>query len=71
MNDLLVPTIATILDQQDETPDTRTYRLRFRDDAEAESFDFKPGQFLELSVFGAGEAPFCLAPAPPAAAASR
>jgi len=64
MNDLLVPTIATILDQQDETPDTRTYRLRFRDDAEAESFDFKPGQFLELSVFGAGEAPFCLASSP-------
>ncbi|NJD10657.1 MAG: hydrogenase [Gemmatimonadetes bacterium] len=64
MSDLLVPAIATILDQQDETPDTRTYRLRFRDDAQAERFDFQPGQFLELSVFGAGEAPFCLASSP-------
>jgi NAD(P)H-flavin reductase len=64
MNDLLVPAIATILDQRDETPDTRTYRLRFRDDEAAEGFDFRPGQFLELSVFGAGEAPFCLASSP-------
>ena len=64
MNDLLVPSIATILAERDETPDTRTYRLRFREDKEADAFDFKPGQFLELSVFGAGEAPFCLASSP-------
>lgn len=62
--DLLIPTIATILEQRDETPDTRTYRLRLRDPEEAEHFDFKPGQFLELSVFGAGEAPFCFASSP-------
>lgn len=64
MNDLLVPSIARILDQRDETPDVKTYRLRLRDDAEQDGFDFRPGQFLELSVFGVGEAPFCLASSP-------
>jgi NAD(P)H-flavin reductase len=64
MVDLLLPRVATILSQRDETPDTRTYQLRFRDVREQEQFTFRPGQFLELSVFGAGEAPFCLASSP-------
>jgi len=62
--DLFLPRIATILTQRDETPDTRTYGLRLRDDYGEERFDFRPGQFLELSVFGVGEAPFCLASSP-------
>lgn len=64
MVDLLVPSVATILSQRDETPDTRTFELRFRDPEQQERFDFRPGQFLELSVFGVGEAPFCLASSP-------
>jgi len=62
VNDLMVPTIATIQDRRVETPDTCTYRLAWRD--AHDRFDFRPGQFLELSVFGAGEAPFCLASSP-------
>ncbi len=62
MNDLLVPTIARIGDHRHETPDTCTYRLDWV--RESDRFDFRPGQFLELSVFGAGEAPFCLASSP-------
>lgn len=62
MNDLLVPTIATIVDRRHETPDTSTYHLDWRDPGDR--FRFRPGQFLELSVFGAGEAPFCLASSP-------
>ena len=58
----MVPSIATILDERNETPDTRTYHLGWRD--ERDRFSFRPGQFLELSVFGAGEAPFCLASSP-------
>lgn len=58
----MVPSIATILEERDETPDVRTYQLGWRD--EADRFGFRPGQFLELSVFGAGEAPFCLASSP-------
>jgi sulfhydrogenase subunit gamma (sulfur reductase) len=64
MGDLFLPSVATILSQKDETPDTRTYRLRFRDPDEHDGFTFRPGQFLELSVFGVGEAPFCLASSP-------
>lgn len=64
MADLFLPSVATIGRQRDETPDTRTYELRFRDAAEHERFAFVPGQFLELSVFGIGEAPFCLASSP-------
>ncbi len=64
MDDLLLPSVATILDQRDETPDTRTLQLRFRDGERQDRFAFRPGQFLELSVFGLGEAPFCLASSP-------
>jgi len=64
MDELFLPSVATILNQKDETPDTRTYRLQFRDPQEQERFTFQPGQFLELSVFGVGEAPFCLASSP-------
>lgn len=64
MTSLLIPSVASIVEQRDETPDVRTYALRFRDHAEQDRFDFRPGQFLELSVFGVGEAPFCLASSP-------
>ncbi|UCG87167.1 MAG: FAD/NAD(P)-binding protein [Gemmatimonadota bacterium] len=64
MADLFSPSVSTILSERDETPDTRTYQLRFRDSQEHERFVFRPGQFLELSVFGVGEAPFCLASSP-------
>jgi len=64
MRDLLVPCVATILAERDETRDTKTFSLRFRDEAEHSAFHFRPGQFLELSVFGVGEAPFCLASSP-------
>ncbi len=48
----------------DETPDTRTYRLRFTDPAKATGFSFRAGQFGEYSVFGAGESTFCIASPP-------
>lgn len=64
MGDLFLPRLARITGTRDETPDTRTFALRFRDEGEQERFCFRPGQFLELSVFGWGEAPFCLASSP-------
>ncbi|HSW28385.1 MAG TPA: FAD/NAD(P)-binding protein [Longimicrobiales bacterium] len=64
MNELLIPSVATIVGDKSETPDTRTFALRLRDGSDQERFTFKPGQFLELSVFGVGEAPFCLASSP-------
>lgn len=64
MSDLFLPRLARITGVRDETPDTKTFSLRFREDGAQERFSFRPGQFLELSVFGWGEAPFCLASSP-------
>jgi NAD(P)H-flavin reductase len=64
MSDLFLPDIAGIVDVVDETPDTKTFALRFRDTRHRNGFHFLPGQFVELSVFGCGEAPFCIASSP-------
>jgi sulfhydrogenase subunit gamma (sulfur reductase) len=48
----------------EETPDVRTYRLKFKNKEEAEKFAFKAGQFGEYSVFGEGESTFCVASSP-------
>lgn len=64
MNDVFLPDIACLVGVSDETPDTKTFAWRFRDSKDGTSFHFLPGQFLELSVFGYGEAPFCIASSP-------
>ncbi len=61
MEQLLVPTICTVDRIIQETPDTRTYRLKFKDDSLTESFSWLPGQFVEFSLFGSGECTFCIA----------
>ncbi len=48
----------------EETPDTKTFRLEFADDSAREDFSFKTGQFGLYSVFGEGEATFCIASSP-------
>ncbi len=48
----------------EETPDVRTFRLKFKNLEEAENFSFKAGQFGEYSVFGEGESTFCVASSP-------
>jgi len=64
MDSLFLPLVARIVEVREETPDTRTFSLKLRDGAGRPSFGFLPGQFLELSVFGIGEAPFCVASSP-------
>jgi len=61
---LYIPKIAIIDEIIDETPDTKTFRLRFEDQEYAKSFAWEPGQFVEVSVFGAGEAPIGFASSP-------
>jgi len=61
---LYIPMPAVIEDIVDETPDTKTFRLRFEDVDYAKSFSFEPGQFVEVTVFGAGEAPIGFASSP-------
>jgi len=48
----------------EETPDVRTFRLKFKNAEDAEKFTFKAGQFGEYSVFGEGESTFCVASSP-------
>ena len=48
----------------EETPDVRTFRLKFKNTEDAEKFSFKAGQFGEYSVMGEGESTFCVASSP-------
>jgi len=61
---LYQPHRVEIKEITDETVDTRTLRLEFKDPEVAQSFNFKAGQFGEYSVFGAGESTFCIASSP-------
>jgi NAD(P)H-flavin reductase len=47
-----------------ETPDIKTFKLAFQDDEVKKKFDFQSGQFALYSVFGQGEATFCIANSP-------
>lgn len=46
-----LPRVAVIESIRDETPDVKTFRVKFEDD----SFTFKPGQFVMVSILGVGE----------------
>jgi sulfhydrogenase subunit gamma (sulfur reductase) len=61
VNNPYLPLLATIQETRPETHDINTFTLRIDDAAAREAFTYRPGQFLEVSVFGAGEAPFCIA----------
>jgi NAD(P)H-flavin reductase len=61
---LYEPKIAVVDKITDETPDTKTYRVRFEDEDYARSFEWEPGQFVEVTVFGAGEMPIGFASDP-------
>ncbi|MFH1159347.1 MAG: FAD/NAD(P)-binding protein, partial [bacterium] len=61
MEQLLVPSLCTIERIIQETPDIRTYRLKFKEESRIESFSWFPGQFVEFSLLGSGECTFCIA----------
>ncbi|GAI02925.1 unnamed protein product, partial [marine sediment metagenome] len=49
---------------ENEARDIKTFELVFADQQHRENFDFVPGQFAQLSVFGAGESPIGIASSP-------
>jgi NAD(P)H-flavin reductase len=53
--------IKAIIQETDSDLDIKTFRLQFGDGPKME---FRPGQFVELSIPGAGEAPFGFASSP-------
>jgi len=61
---LYTPYRMRIAKVTDEAPAVKTFRLEFVDPADGEQFAFKAGQFGEYSVYGEGEATFCIASAP-------
>jgi NAD(P)H-flavin reductase len=61
VNNPYLPLLATIQKVKPETYDTTTFTLQLDDPEARRSWSHRPGQFVELSVFGAGEAPFCIA----------
>ena len=63
-DNVYVPNIAVIEKIVDETYDTRTFHFNFKDEKLREEFTFESGQFAEYSVFGAGEATFCISSSP-------
>ncbi len=61
---IYVPEIATItkIEQMSETE--KLFEIKIDDDKTRKDFDFLPGQFVELTVFGLGEAPFSIPSSP-------
>ncbi len=63
MDNCYIPRKARIIDIIQETKSNlniKTFRVKLLED----EFAFKPGQFAEVTVFGTGEAPFCIASSP-------
>jgi NAD(P)H-flavin reductase len=58
------PQMARIVRIYKMVPDNYVFTLRFTDQRRAERFKHKPGQFIMLSVPGAGEAPISISSSP-------
>ncbi|MEW6243422.1 MAG: FAD/NAD(P)-binding protein [Bacillota bacterium] len=66
MSNLYIPHKARIKEIITETAanDVKTFRVVFEDESVWDSFQYRPGQFAELSVFGVGEAPISITSSP-------
>jgi NAD(P)H-flavin reductase len=64
MKNEYVPYPAIIEHIQQETPDAKTLSVRFINSDLAGSFRYRPGQFMEISILGLGEAPISIASSP-------
>ncbi len=61
---IYLPYIMQIEKVSEDAPFVKTFRLKFINPEDAESFSFKTGQFGEYSVAGVGESTFCIASSP-------
>jgi NAD(P)H-flavin reductase len=52
--------IIKIIDEV-ETHDIKSFRLKFLNKEDEAKFNFLPGQFSELSIYGKGESPMGIA----------
>jgi len=58
------PHLARIIKIHPQIPGHRLFQVKFENDEVSRHFTYKPGQFMELTVFGSGEAPFSLSSSP-------
>jgi NAD(P)H-flavin reductase len=59
-----LPQLARVTSILPLTADTRLFQLRFVDERFAQGWSHRPGQFVELSVIGTGEAPISISSSP-------
>ena len=59
-----LPKLAKVDKIINETENVKTFKLRLLNESDARRFSFNPGQFIIVSVFGVGEAPFAIASSP-------
>lgn len=61
---ITIPEVATIVEIKDEIEDVKTFYLEFDNPEVEKSFKFRSGQFVMLTVFGAGESAISLPASP-------
>ncbi|MHA1714571.1 MAG: FAD/NAD(P)-binding protein [Promethearchaeota archaeon] len=66
MNNLYIPMVTTIksIVSENAVNDIKTFELVFNNKEDEKRFDYKPGQFAEISVIGKGECPIGIASSP-------
>lgn len=64
MKNEYIPHPAIIESIQTESFDTKTFMVVFEDKNLAKSFNYKPGQFVQVSLLGVGEAPISITSSP-------
>ncbi|TET29291.1 oxidoreductase [Candidatus Aerophobetes bacterium] len=58
------PHLARIVRRLPQIKDHRLFQLRFEDSEIRQNFSYRPGQFVELSIIGTGEAPISISSSP-------
>ena len=61
---IYTPDLAVIKKVCNEAEGTKTFTLEFKKPETKESFDYRPGQFVELTILGVGEAPISITSSP-------
>ena len=64
MRNEYIPYPARVISVREESSDTRTFRIEFEDEERAGSFAYEPGQFVQVSLLGIGEAPISITSSP-------
>lgn len=61
---IYIPEIGRIRKIKKETQDIKTFQIELKNRILKENFHFEPGEFVLISVFGVGEAPFSISSSP-------